>query len=426
MEIGNYTLEQHQVDGVFHLWNVKHGILSYKPGKGKTLPAIYAVKEFCPNGKVLVISKKKIIDEMWKKDIEPLGLLPKKTTYINTELMNMNDEVFKNLEKSWWDAIIVDECHLLKNPTSVQSKRIHKLTKDCPLVIGLSGTPRCNSDEDLYGIMHALNCGQWGKIKKTEFERDWGIRELKQFGGHTFYKFMGIKPYLKEIWEAGISKYFLGADYEEQEMPELCVLEEKIPFEKTENYTKALKGIVNLPEYASTFQKSIALMKAQQVANGFVYGEDDTGKSTVIKLPGFVNKKLEKLKSYLVPGKKIIIVYRFQEDKEILLKAIPSATDILDDFRKTKDVLLMQAQQGVGVNLQIADEIWFYTMDSSYINYVQMIHRAWRKGRTDKVIIRIFTYDGSLEEGIWNAVQKKIGIADAFFDILKKIRAELS
>jgi SNF2 family DNA or RNA helicase len=86
----------------------------------------------------------------------------------------------------------------------------------------------------------------------------------------------------------------------------------------------------------------------------------------------------------------------------------------------------MQAQQGVGVNLQIADEIWFYTMDSSYINYVQMIHRAWRKGRTDKVIIRIFMYDGSLEEGIWNAVQKKIGIADAFFDILKKIRAELS
>ena len=426
MQIGNYTLEQHQIDGVFHLLNVKHGVLSYKPGKGKTLPAIYAVNEYCPNGNVLVISKKKIIQEMWLKDIEPLGLLPKKTTYINTELMNMNDTIFKTLEKKWWDAIIVDECHLLKNPTSVQSKRIHKLTKECPLVIGLSGTPRCNSDEDLYGIMHSLNCGNWGKIKKTEFEKDWGVRELKQFGGHTFYKFIGIKPELRNMWETGISKYFLSADYEEGEMPDLVISEEKIPFEKTENYKKALKGIINLPEHASTFQKSIALMKAQQVANGFVYIEDDNGEIKTVPMPGFVNKKLDKLLTYLKPDKKVIIVYRFQEDKERLLKAIPTATMDIDEFKKNKNVLVMQAQQGVGVNLQIADEIWFYTMDSSYINYVQMIHRAWRKGRTDKVYIRIFMYDGSLEEGIWNAVQKKISIADAFFDIIEKIRSDLS
>lgn len=167
-------------------------------------------------------------------------------------------------------------------------------------------------------------------------------------------------------------------------------------------------------------------MKAQQVANGFVYIENEQGEIKTIPMPNFVNKKLDKLLSYLDPKKKIIIVYRFQEDKEKLLKTIPSATMDIGEFRKNKNVLVMQAQQGVGVNLQIADEIWFYTMDSSYINYVQMIHRAWRKGRTDEVYIRIFMYEGSLEEAIWNTVQKKISIADAFFDIIERIRAELS
>lgn len=422
MEIGEYTLTPQQELGVLHLLELKHAVLSFRPGKGKTLPAIYAAKEFCSNtGRCLIISKKLIIEKMWEVDIVPLKILPPKTTFMNTELMNVNDGVYDTLLQIKWDCVIVDECHLLKNPTSVQSKRIHKLCEKVPLVIGLTGTPRCNSDEDLYGIMRALHIGNFGKIRKTEFEREFGIRTLKQFGGHSFYKFEGIKPELKEWWDTKIAKYFLMADYEEGEMPPLVINKKIIPFVKTEEYTKALKGVINLPEFATTFQKCVAVQKAQQAANGFMYLEDEK----VYKVPNYKADKMNNMVDLInkTPEKKRIIVYRFTEDKNQLLATFGNkVTDDQALFKTGKcNILLMQAQQGVGVNLQTVDEIHFYTMDVSFVNYEQMIHRAWRTGRTTEVNIYIWLYEGTVEEKIWASVCEKKAIGDLLFSIKKEL-----
>lgn len=422
MQIGEYTLTPVQEAGVIHLLELKHAVLGFRPGKGKTLPAIYAAKEVCGDTKnCLVISKKKIIEDMWIADIVPQGILPKKTTFVNTELMNVNDELYKSLLRIKWDCILVDECHLLKNPSSIQSKRIHKLCEFVPLVIGLSGTPRCNSDEDLYGIMRALHIGNWGKIKKTEFERDYGIRTLRQYGGHSFYKFEGIKPELKDWWDEKIQKYFLMADYEEGEMPPLNVINKVLPFVKTEEYTKALKGVINLPEGATTFQKCIAIQKAQQAANGFMYVETDSGEVITYQVPNHKNLKLEGISDIVsaTPNLKRIMAFRFKEDKVKLQQLFGNqCTDDVAAFKAGKaKILLMQCQQGVGVNLQIADEIHFYTMDVSYVNYEQFIHRAWRKGRLDAVNIYIWQYQGSVEEKIWASVREKKAVGDLLFSI---------
>ena len=53
MEIGEYKLTPEQEAGVIHLLELKHAVLGFKPGKGKTLPAIYAAKEFCGGYKKL-------------------------------------------------------------------------------------------------------------------------------------------------------------------------------------------------------------------------------------------------------------------------------------------------------------------------------------------------------------------------------------
>ena len=258
-------------------------------------------------------------------------------------------------------------------------------------------------------------------VDQTEFERDYGVRTLKQFGGHSFYKFEGIKPELKEWWDEKIQKYFLMADYEEGEMPPLNIINKVLPFVKTEEYEKALKGIINLPEGATTFQKCVAIQKAQQAANGFMYIETDNCETITYQIPNHKNLKLQGILDIVsnTPNLKRIIAFRFKEDK-IKLQQIfgNNCTDNVSEFKAGKaKILLMQCQQGVGVNLQIADEIHFYTMDVSYVNYEQFIHRAWRKGRVDVVNIFVWQYEGSVEEKIWASVREKKAIGDLLFSI---------
>ena len=141
----------------------------------------------------------------------------------------------------------------------------------------------------------------------------------------------------------------------------------------------------------------------------------------VYNIPNFINSKLIDMKKHIDDNLGItrIIVYRFTEDKRKLQEAFGNeCTEDLKKFTSGQSkILLMQCQQGVGVNLQVADEIHFYTMDVSFVNYIQMIHRAWRKGRINDVNIFIWQYEGSVEEKIWASVKQKKAIGDLLFSI---------
>jgi SNF2 family DNA or RNA helicase len=427
MIIGEYTLKPKQEEAVEHLLTMKHSILSFKPGKGKTLPAIYAVCEYSKQllsqnikPKIIIISKKKVIEEMWKKDIEPLALLPPHE-YINVEKLTRDKGLFEFLKLRKYDICLVDEAHLLKNPTSKQSKEIWSLTKDIPLVIGLTGTPRCNSDEDLFGILHSLNCGNWGKMNKTMFEKVFGELELKRFGGHTFNVFKGIKENKKEEFENLIKNYFLSWDYEDADkMPDLNINEHLIPFDPKEKYySDALEGFMQFGNYESVLQAVTKLSKAHQAANGYMYYTEER---KVFRIPDWKNEKLKTILQLLADNssEKCIIVYMFQEDaNELEDKLGLLITRDISAFKAGGyTLLLMQASQGVGINLQQVDRIIYYSMDYSYTNYDQMIHRAWRIGRTSEVNIDIFLYKGSVETRIWKIIKNKINIADAIYDLL--------
>ena len=130
MELGTFTLTPWQEAGVIHLEELKHAVLSFRPGKGKTFPAIYAAKEQCGDTKeCLVISQKRIIEKMWKEDIVPLGILPKRTTFINTELMNVNDGVFNDLLKKKWAKVYEIEDNSKEVEEAKQQIRKEKITK---------------------------------------------------------------------------------------------------------------------------------------------------------------------------------------------------------------------------------------------------------------------------------------------------------
>lgn len=58
-------------------------------------------------------------------------------------------------------ALVVDECHMIKNPHSVQSQAARRLARKASTVIGLSGTPITHHPGDLWPMLDAMEAGAW-------------------------------------------------------------------------------------------------------------------------------------------------------------------------------------------------------------------------------------------------------------------------
>ena len=65
----------------------------------------------------------------------------------------------------------------------------------------------------------------------------------------------------------------------------------------------------------------------------------------------------------------------------------------------------------------MCQRIIFYTLDYSYIKFIQMLHRIWRRGQESECLIQILIFNGSIETKIWHTVMAKKKLADLFMSI---------
>lgn len=155
MEYAEYLdkKKDYQKYGSLFLLEQKHACLFYKAGKGKTYPTIDAIREVdkMKNGqaKVLIMSTADAIHKMWENEILPQNILPKKTVLISFSSA-IQDETKLRLLGIDWDVIVIDESHKIKSHNSQISKLVYRLSKKAEYVWGLSGTPRGNTDVDIF------------------------------------------------------------------------------------------------------------------------------------------------------------------------------------------------------------------------------------------------------------------------------------
>lgn len=414
----------YQEYGSLFLLERKHACLYYKPGKGKTFPCIDAVREIdkSKNGKanVLVLSTADAIKNMWNAEIVPQNILPE-----NTILVSFNSAIQEQRKQSLlkikWDVIVIDESHKIKAHNTKISKLVYSLSKYAEYVFGLSGTPRGNSDIDIYCQFHNMNIGEWGTISYTNFVENCCILDTKFFGRQCIKQPIGIQDKYKAGWERNISMYTQRVEYsDEDNMPDLDVNLVELPYIPTKEYLDAEQGVIQLSEYETTMTKLSATLKLQQAVNGFLYLTDNVeDKREVWHIER--NKKLDWLKEHVPFGEKTIIVYRFAADLEAIKQEFSEVyyTDNVEEFKtdKNKYILLLQCSRCESFNLQMCNRIIFYTMDYSYIKYNQMLHRVWRMGQSNAVQINILTFGGTIETKIWNAVKTKQKFADLFMSL---------
>lgn len=410
--------KQYQEMGRDLLLQKKHACLFFSPGKGKTYPVIDALQEIdrMKGGKtkVLIVSSADAIRKMWQPEIVPQKILPRET-YLVTDRTAIG-ETSEALLATRWDVIVVDECHIIKSNSSKIHKLIYKLCKNVEYAWGLTGTPRGNSDVDIWCQLQALHIGGQGRMSYSAWSRIYCDFETGYGAYGKFQKPVGIKEKYRNWWDQLLDDYCMFVDYDEDDdMPDLSITIKEIPYVKDEAYENAMKGIISVGEFATTTEKMVAIMKAHQVCNGYIYLPD----KTIHRYHN--NSKLDYLDEYVAQGN-CVIVYRYAADYEDLCKKFGSmATGDVTAFKTGKyRILLLQCGNCKSFNLQDhSDTIIFYTLDYSFIKYKQMIHRCWRLGQKRETRIIVLEHKNTVEKQIWLAVQGKQKMHDLYMNIKK-------
>ena len=425
MEYKEYITKRrdYQEAGHIFLLERKHACLYYKPGKGKTYPCIDALSDIDASknneARVLILSTADAIKNMWNLEIVPQDILPK-----NTILMTFNSAIVENtkakLLKCKWDVIIIDECHKIKSHNAKISKLVYLISKKTPYVWGLSGTPRGNSDVDIYCQFHNMNISEWGGISYTQFVNNCCDVEQNFFRGNVISIPIGINEKYKAGWERNVAMYTQRVDYcEEDDMPDLDVELVELEYTPTKDYLLAEQGVICISEYETTMTKLAAIQKLHQAVNGFLYWHDEDGERHIYPIER--NRKLDWITKNLT-SEPTVIVYRFEADlinlQTEFAKIGLKYGEIVEDFKKGKyNILLLQCSRCESFNLQMCNRIIFYTLDYSYIKYNQMMHRVWRMGQESNVKITILIFKETIETKIWNTVKNKEKLSQLFMSI---------
>jgi len=425
MEYAEYVNKRrdYQEIGYLFLLERKHACLYYKPGKGKTYPCIDALRDIDESknhkANVLILSTVDAIKNMWNAEIVPQNILPE-----NTILMSINSAITDvtklKLLKIKWDVIIIDECHKIKAHNTKISKLVYMLSKNTPYVWGLSGTPRGNSDIDVYCQFHNMCISDWGDVSYTSFVNNCCDVDEKYFRGNVIRVPKCINKKYEAGWERNVAMYTQRIDYtEDDNMPELDVSVIELPYAPTNDYLRAEEGVIKIADYENTMTKLVAIQKLHQAVNGFLYWYDDYEKRQIHIVER--NKKLDWINENLTK-EPTVIVYRFEADllglqNEFNMQGI-TYTQIVDDFKNNDyDILLLQCSRCESFNLQMCKCIIFYTLDYSYIKYNQMLHRVWRIGQEENVKIKVLIFKDTIETQIWNAVKNKEKLSQLFMRI---------
>lgn len=176
----------------------KKALLILDMGLGKTVTTLTHLRKMMKKGRIkrpLIIAPKIVSENTWatelakwqhlrrvryieidskdtKKRLEQFDRIQDGTITILSEskvqwLVDMLDEV--GSEREWtFDAIVIDEISMFKNPQSNRFKNLEKKVQNrCKYVIGLTGTPAPNDLGDLWAIMYLLDRGaRLGKTKR--------------------------------------------------------------------------------------------------------------------------------------------------------------------------------------------------------------------------------------------------------------------
>ena len=375
----------------------------------------------------------------------------------NHDVLNVTKilTLLKSLKISF---LVVDEAHVFKNHKSQRTNKLVDLIMHagCHHRWILTGTPIANNEMDIYAPFYILlgNRSPFyayhqpanARLYRTNMMKAaFYIFRAKYFfakqkviysGGKQvkFYEF-NFKPELRTLYNDNIAKY--SSSIKKTEVVDLPArtFETRI-FElnnvQKETYKKLkTRLVVLIKEKVAEVNNVSKYLRLQQITSGYLPVEDIKDKEIV----EFKNERLLTLEQILIEytNSRIIIWAAFRYDYsqiEALLnqhnisyvvytgeQSAKHKEESLNQWHNDSNIQVFLGNPksaGVGVNLQEADLMIYYSRDYSLINRLQSLERNYRIGTENKVHVIDIVAHNTIDEKVVQVLKKK-----------EKINAEL-
>lgn len=449
------SLFAYQLEGANWLSAQNYGLLADEMGLGKTVQAIRGLDRIHAV-KVLIITPS-ITRTNWHREF--LKWSNKNRTYFVPKSLDMFDnqaEVticsyeyatknHKILCKFKWDALIVDEAHYLKEPTSKRTRAIlgnSGVVRHAKRVWLLTGTPAPNHPGELWPYL--ITFGQT-KLSYQNFIDYFCHTRKTSYGitisGAKSKKIPEIKELLKPIMLRRLKKDVMG------ELPDLhyrhifidpapvdfSILpsfakyyfpenREKELYKKVEKENKLAKDIFHnmknprtgyqlealnaLGDSISTLRRVIGIQKTPNAAIHIHNKIVQRGIGADFKVVVFAIHQdvIEGLRDRLKNmGHKPVVVYgKTPPDKR------QKRIDAFQKDNKTNIFIGNIHAAGVGINLTRSSEVVFVEQDWVPGNNAQAVMRCHRIGQKNKVTVEMLALADSLDERITLLLKSKV------------------
>lgn len=418
------------------------------PGVGKsgqTLATFHVLKKKNLIDKLLIVAPLNPIHQSWPGEIHKWGF-PYRMVVLHgaqkDRLLNEDVDIFginydglgwlsRNIErllskgKRWW--MVLDESHRVKRTNTQRFKSLKPLLPLFGRRTILTGTPRPNGLEDLFGQVYCLDLGESLGKYITHFRREYFYPS--GYGGYDWQPQEGAE---QKVYEK-LKGMLIRVDEKVLDLPPIndVPLPVRLPESARKIYKDLEREFVAELESATIIASNAGVKSAKlrQIANGFLYdgehawhGVHDAKIEAVLEL-------LEALDSPLLIG------YEFEADAQRLSKALKGAP-IVGEYSASKrpalfgefnagKIPVLLAQTGsvsLGVNLQEAcHHVAFFGLTWKLDDYIQFRKRVHRAGQKRSVTVHHIVAENSIEDKVmWPVLNRKDTGQLDFFLALKK------
>lgn len=463
----------YQEEGIQFGLNHDNFLLLDAPGLGKSLQIIYLAQEIKKREKIkhcLIVCGLNTLKTNWEKEItkhsdldcvilgkhisktgsvtygsvkDRLNQLKKpiKEFFVITNIETLRDnEVLAELKsgRNTFDMVVLDECHVVKSPTSQQGKNFLKLNT-AKHKIGLTGTLLLNNPLDAYVPL------KWIGMEHSNYSNF--KYQYCEFGGVMGREFLGFKHV--DVIKEQIAQCSLRRTKELLDLPEKTIIDEYIDMSSSQSkfYSDIKSGVLEDVDKVTIKSTNLLALIARL--------RQATACPSILTTENIPSAKIDRccelVDEITSSGNKVVVFSTFKQTLYELEKLLSDYNplvctgDISDDvisrnidkFQNDNEhgVLLATHQKmGTGITLNRASYAIFLDTPFTSGAYEQACDRIHRIGSKDPVFIYNLICNNTFDERVHDIVESKAVISDYViddtidqrtFDILKKFILEL-